>query len=139
MLATGVAMARHRKDLGARKHVRVNLHKPGFVIPAPDAPWIECTIVDVSEKGVCLEVGSLPVPKLFGLAFTATGEVLRVCSLIWRNGEMVGAEFLSAKELRAGAVSPPDAAKAKSAAAGKGSATPGSSGWISPVASRERR
>ena len=128
-------MARHRKDLGARKHVRVNLHKPGFVIPAPDAPWIECTILDVSEKGVCLDVGSLPVPKLFGLAFTATGEVLRVCSLVWRNGENVGAEFLSAKELRAGAAGRPDAAKAKSKAA-KVSAEPGSSGWISPVTTR---
>jgi hypothetical protein len=132
-------MARQRKDLGARKHVRVNLHKPGFVIPAPDAPWIKCTIVEVSEKGVCLDVGSLPVPKLFGLAFTATGEVLRVCSLVWRNGEMVGAEFLSASELRAGAASSPDAAKAKSMAAAKVSAVSGSSGWISPVASRERR
>ena len=132
-------MARHRKDLGARKHVRVNLHKPGFVIPAPDAPWIECTILDVSEKGVSLDVGSLPVPKLFGLAFTATGEVLRVCSLIWRNGEIVGAEFLSAKELRAGAASPPDAARAKSTTAAKVAAEGGSSGWISPVASRGRR
>ena len=129
-------MARHRKDLGARKHVRVNLHKPGFVIPAPDAPWIECTILDVSEKGVSLDVGSLPVPKLFGLAFTATGEVLRVCSLIWRNGEIIGAEFLSAKELRAGAASPPDAARAKSTAAAKVAAASGSSGWIAPVASR---
>ena len=132
-------MARHRKDLGARKHVRVNLHKPGFVIPAPDAPWIECTILDVSEKGVCLDVGSLPVPKLFGLAFTATGEVLRVCSLIWRNGEIVGAEFLSAKELRAGAASAPNAARAKSTTAAKVPAEGGSSGWISPVTSRERR
>ena len=129
-------MARHRKDLGARKHVRVNLHKPGFVIPAPDAPWIECTILDVSEKGVSLDVGSLPVPKLFGLAFTATGEVLRVCSLVWRNGEIVGAEFLSAKELRAGAASPPAAARAKSATAAKLPAEGGSSGWISPVTTR---
>jgi hypothetical protein len=129
-------MARHAKDLGARKHVRVNLHKPGFVIPAPDAPWIECTILDVSEKGVCLDVGSLPVPKLFGLAFTASGEVLRVCSLIWRNGEVVGAEFLSARELRAGAASPPDAARAKSTTAGKVPAEAGSSGWISPVTTR---
>jgi hypothetical protein len=132
-------MARESRNPGGRKHVRVNLHKPGFVIPAPDAPWIECTIVDVSEKGACLEVGSLPVPKLFGLAFTATGEVLRVCSLVWRNGETVGAEFLSAKELRAGAVDPAEAARAKSKTAAKASAVPGSNGWISPVASRERR
>jgi hypothetical protein len=129
-------MARHRKDLGARKHLRVNLHKPGFVIPAPDAPWIECTILDVSEEGVSLDVGSLPVPALFGLAFTATGEVLRVCSLIWRRGELVGAEFLTAKELRAGAASPN---KEKERAARQGVGAAGTSGWVSPTATRERR
>jgi hypothetical protein len=95
-------MARSRKDLGARKHVRVDLYKPGFLIPAPDAPWIECLIVDVSEKGVCLEVGALAVPELFGLAFTAGGEVLRVCTLAWRKGELIGARFVSSKELRQG-------------------------------------
>jgi hypothetical protein len=95
-------MARHRKDLGARKHVRVDLNTQGFLIPAPDAPWIECTIIDVSDTGACLEVGALAVPELFGLSFTAGGEVLRVCALIWRRGELVGARFVSAKELRQG-------------------------------------
>ena len=97
-------MARHRKDLGARKHVRVDLHQPGFLIPAPDAPWIECVIIDVSDAGACLDVGALTVPELFGLAFTAGGEVLRVCSLVWRQGERVGARFVTAKELRQGLV-----------------------------------
>ena len=97
-------MARNRKDVGARKHVRVDLQKPGFLIPAPDAPWIECMIVDVSDEGVCLDVGALAVPKIFGLAFTSGGEVLRVCSLIWRRGEMLGARFVTAKELRQGFV-----------------------------------
>jgi hypothetical protein len=124
-------MARHRRDLGARRHVRVNLYKPGFLIPAPEAPWIECTIIDVSETGVCLEVGALPVPEMFGLAFTATGEVLRVCSLVWRRGEMVGAEFLSAKDLRAGLTSA-SSPKAKS----KLEKRAGSSGWITPVVAR---
>lgn len=95
-------MARDRKDLGARRHVRVDLHKPGFLIPAPDAPWIECHIVDISENGACLEVGNLAVPKLFGLSLTAGGEVLRVCRLVWRRGELVGARFVSAQELRQG-------------------------------------
>jgi hypothetical protein len=95
-------MARHRKDLGARKHVRVDLHKAGFLIPAPDAPWIECLIADVSDNGVCLDVGALAVPKIFGLSFTPGGEVLRVCSMIWRRGELIGARFVSAKELRQG-------------------------------------
>ena len=93
-------MARPRKDPGVRKKVRVDLHKPGFLIPAPDAPWIECMIVDVSDDGVSLDVGALAVPKVFGLAFTAGGEVLRVCKLIWRRGELVGARFVSARELR---------------------------------------
>jgi hypothetical protein len=102
-------MTRHRKSLSARKNVRVDLHKPGFLIPAPDAPWIECMILDVSEGGVCLDVGALSVPKIFGLAFTAGGEVLRVCSLVWRRGELIGARFVTAKELRQGFVPSEDA------------------------------
>ncbi len=97
-------MARHRKDLGERKNVRVDLHKTGFLIPAPDAPWIECVVVDVSDNGACLDIGTLAVPEIFGLAFTAGGEVIRVCSLIWRRGELIGARFVTAKELREGFV-----------------------------------
>jgi hypothetical protein len=83
-------MARHRKDLGARKSVRINLHKPGFLIPAPDAPWIECQVADVSDEGGCLDVGALAVPKIFGLSFTPGGEVLRVCLMVWRRGGLIG-------------------------------------------------
>lgn len=133
-------MKRHRKDgLGARRHVRINLHKPGFLIPAPDAPWIECTVVDVSEKGVCLDVGSLPVPELFGLSFTTSGRVLRVCALVWRQGEMIGAEFLTANELR-GVGASPDKNKQKSRGTGKPRGDEcGTSGWVSPVETRARR
>jgi hypothetical protein len=95
-------MARRRKNHGARKDVRVELHKQGFLIPAPEAPWIECLIIEVSDEGVCLDVGALAVPNLFGLAFTPGGEVLRVCSLVWRRGELIGANFVTAKELREG-------------------------------------
>lgn len=96
-------MAKYPRDFGAvRRHVRVALNKPGSLIPAPNAPWIECMIVEVSDDGVCLDVGSLPVPKIFGVAFTSGGEVLRVCRLAWRKGELVGGHFVSAKELRKG-------------------------------------
>jgi hypothetical protein len=74
--------------------------QPGFLIPAPDAPWIECHVIDISENGACLEVGDLAVPKLFGLSLTSGGEVLRVCTLIWRRGELIDARFVSAKQLR---------------------------------------
>ena len=44
----------------------------------------------------------MSVPKIFGLAFTEGGEVLRVCLLIWRQGERLGARFVTPKELRQG-------------------------------------
>lgn len=93
---------RNRKDLGKRKHARVELYKRGFLIPAPEAPWIECLVVDVGHKGVRLDVGALPLAEMFGLAFTEGGEVLRVCSVVWRQGELVGARFVSPNELRQG-------------------------------------
>src|SRR5436305_13118911 len=95
-------MARHRKDLGERKHERIDYRRPGFVIPAPDAPGIECFIVDISESGVCLDVGALAVPKMFGLALTSCGTAVRVCVRAWRRGELLGARFASAKQLRDG-------------------------------------
>lgn len=107
-------MAGRRKP-EARRKVRVDLQQPGFLIPEPDAPWIECTIIEVSDEGVSLEVGALAVPQIFGLAFTASGEVLRVCWLTWRNGERVGARFVSAQELRRG-VEPDHTAHEHSAA-----------------------
>ena len=115
-------MARHRKDPGARRPVRVDLYKPGFLIPAPDAPWIECVIAEVTDEGVCLDVGALAVPALFGLAFTAGGEVLRVCSLAWRQGEMVGARFVTARELRQGLIEPDDVDPKLRKASGKAAA-----------------
>ena len=69
------------------------LSEPGFVIPAPDAPWIECLIVDVSDSGVCLDVGALA--KLFGLAFNTSGTVVRVGMIGRRSGD-----FVTATELR---------------------------------------
>lgn len=109
-------MARHRKDLGTRRSARVDLYKTGFLILAPDAPWIECTIVDVSAHGVCLEIGGLAVPAVFGLGFTSGGEVLRVCKLIWRRGERIGARFVTARELRQNFAPTGDGAKNESAA-----------------------
>ena len=63
-------------------------------------------------NGACLEVGDLAVPKLFGLSLTSGGEVLRVCTLIWRRGELIGARFVSAKELRQGQVGEAEAGPA---------------------------
>ena len=85
-----------------RKNIRVNVQQPGFLIPAPDAPWIECLVLYVRGDGACLEVGNVAVPELFGLALTSGGEVFRACALVWRRGETIGVRFVSARELRDG-------------------------------------
>jgi len=45
--------------------------------------------------------------------------VFRVCWLTWRNGERIGARFVSAKELRQG-FEPENAGQEQSAYAGRG-------------------
>jgi PilZ domain len=102
MVPLGDGCLRDRKDLGARKNVRIEYRRLGFLIPAPDAPWLECFILDVSDSGICLDIGALAVPEIFGVSFNANGAVVRVCKLIWRRGELVGAQFVSAKQLRKG-------------------------------------
>ena len=52
---------------------------------------------------------------MFGLSLTAGGEVRRVCTLIWRRGELVGVRFISARELRKGVAPAGDPAASKKA------------------------
>jgi hypothetical protein len=91
---------RHRKELGARKNERIDYRRAGYLIPAPDAPWLECFILDVSGGGICLDVGALHVPDIFGVAFNADGKIRRVCKLAWRRDTLLGGQFLTAKQLR---------------------------------------
>jgi hypothetical protein len=91
---------RHSKDLGRRKHPRIEYQRSGFIFEAPDAPWIEVFILDVSDTGLCLNVGALAVPEIFGVSFTPCGSITRVCLRVWRRGELLGARFVTARELR---------------------------------------
>jgi hypothetical protein len=60
---------RHRNDLRGRNNERIDYHRPGFLIPEPDAAWVECFILDLSEAGIRLDVGALgAVPEIFGVA-----------------------------------------------------------------------
>jgi hypothetical protein len=49
---------------------------------------------------------------MFGLSLTAGGEVRRICTLIWRRGELVGVRFVSARELRQRTAPPGESDKA---------------------------
>src|SRR3982074_3162249 len=92
---------RHRNDLRGRNNEPINYHRPGFLIPEPDAAWIECFILDLSEAGIRLDVGALgAVPEVFGVAFNSDGKVIRLCRIAWRRGERIDARFLTARQLR---------------------------------------
>jgi PilZ domain len=93
-------------ELGERRHHRIEFQKAAFVILEPDGPWIECTILDISDGGACLEIGDLPVPRIFVLVMTPEGRVRRACVTVWRRGEVLGARFVTAEQLRKGAADP---------------------------------
>jgi PilZ domain len=92
---------RHRNDLRGQNNERIDYHRPGFLIPEPDAAWVECFILDVSEGGIRLDVGALgAVPEIFGVAFNSDGKVIRLCQIAWRRAERIDARFLTARQLR---------------------------------------
>ena len=78
-------------ELGERKHNRIEFQKAAFVVLEPGGPWIECAVVDISDGGACLEIGDLPVPKIFILVMTPDGRVRRACLTAWRRGEAITA------------------------------------------------
>jgi hypothetical protein len=93
---------KHRKDPAHWNDERIDYQRPGFLIPAPDAPWVQCFILDVSENGIRLDVGGAYVPEIFGIAFNADGKVMRLCQIAWRQGERIDARFVTARQLRLG-------------------------------------
>jgi hypothetical protein len=93
-------------ELGDRRHSRIEFQKAAFVVLEPAGPWIECAIMDISDGGACLEIGDLPIPKIFVLVMTPDGRVRRACLTIWRRGELLGARFVTAEQLRQGIAEP---------------------------------
>ena len=92
---------RHRKDLGERKAPRIVCQRAGYIIVTPNAPWVECEFRDISEGGVCIQVGELAIPEIFAITFTESGDVRRLCRLAWRRGGLIGAQFIKPDQLRA--------------------------------------
>jgi hypothetical protein len=84
---------------GKRRQEWIPFQRPGYVVLEPDGPWIDCHIVEVSKDGACLEVGTIALPRLFMLLMSPTGQVRRICKLLWRRGETAGVEFISLKDL----------------------------------------
>ena len=100
--AVGEYQMRKSREYGGRKHERIDFRRPAFVVLQPGGPWLECMLLDISEGGARLEVGTLPVSKIFILSLTPNGEVRRTCMTTWRRGPLLGARFVGLKEIRRG-------------------------------------
>lgn len=61
------------------------------IIVSPKAPVIDCTIVDYSAGGACLQVdGSIQLPPRFELLH---GRTKKRCRLVWKAGHRIGVAF----------------------------------------------
>jgi hypothetical protein len=61
------------------------------IIVAPQVPAIDCTIVDYSPGGACLEVcGPITLPQRFELRWGATK---KKCRVVWKSGRRMGVAF----------------------------------------------
>lgn len=93
---------RKATEYGNRRHERIDLMRRAAVALTPSGPWLDCMLLDISEEGARLDVGGLPVPKLFMLILTPNGAVRRACLRIWRRGPLLGAHFVGLKQLQRG-------------------------------------
>jgi hypothetical protein len=61
------------------------------IIVSPQAPAIDCNVVDYSPGGACLEVrGQLKLPSRFELLF---GGTKKRCRVVWNAGRRLGVAF----------------------------------------------
>jgi len=73
-----------------RRYTRMRMFKSGKVLLGRHA--VECTIRNISEGGVCLEMGStFGIPQSFNLVIGQKPP--RPCKVMWVNEARIGAEF----------------------------------------------
>ena len=66
----------------------------GKVLIANHSPAIDCTILDISEKGACILVSNATdLPPIFRLIVEGTS-LCSDCELIWNTGNRIGVAFL---------------------------------------------
>ncbi|MBN9599726.1 MAG: PilZ domain-containing protein [Afipia sp.] len=80
-------MSQNRRFERVRPSGRVS--KAGKIILDPKSPMMDCSIVDYSAGGACLEV-SAPLPPRFELLY---GNTRKKCRVIWTRGVRVGVTF----------------------------------------------
>jgi len=78
-----------------RRFVRVRPHgmmsKTGKIIIDPKKPVINCTVIDLSATGACLQVSSpAELPKRFEFLYAG---VKKKVQLLWTRGFIIGVTY----------------------------------------------
>ena len=98
IVSRGAVVAMKRDDLGQRRHHRVEIETPAILYLKPNGRGMHCLVQNISDGGVSLQVGDLPVPNIFILQLTP--QIRRLCKIAWRQNDILGASFVTPKEVR---------------------------------------
>jgi hypothetical protein len=74
----------------ARVRPTGQVSKVGKIIVAPRDPVVDCTIVDYSAGGACLDIGLVNLPQRFELLW---GSTKKKCRVVWKAGRRIGVVF----------------------------------------------
>jgi len=67
------------------------LSRAAKILSAPNAPVIECTLIDYSAGGACLQLPKYAdLPSRFELLY---GTTRKRCRLVWRRALRIGVAF----------------------------------------------
>ena len=81
-----------------RREARQRYYRPAKIKLAAGARACDCSVVDISDGGVRLNVEGLNVPDEFLLLISNKGNVEeRAYKVIWRFGNELGAQFVSGR------------------------------------------
>ncbi len=79
-----------------RREARQRYYRPAKIKLAAGARACDCSVVDISDGGVRLNVEGLNVPDEFVLLISNKGKVEeRAYKVVWRFGNELGAQFVS--------------------------------------------
>ena len=79
-----------------RREARQRYYRPAKIKLAAGARACDCTVVDISDGGVRLNVEGLDVPDEFVLLISNKGKIEESAyKVVWRFGNELGAQFVS--------------------------------------------
>ncbi|BBF94251.1 PilZ domain-containing protein [Blastochloris tepida] len=63
----------------------------GKIFADSRSPTIDCTVIDLSARGACLDVhGTVEIPKRFTFLH---GGLKKSCRILWQKGRRIGVSF----------------------------------------------